>query len=988
MENIFICYSRTEQNFALELKETLEKTGKEAWIDLKHLPASSIWRKEIEEAITGSIAFIYLVSENSLRSDYCQKEFEYAQRLNKRIFPILLPGMTDKDVPESISSRQWLLWSGFGETLSNVDKLITDIETDHKWVKFITNLGVEEFRWREDKDNSRLLHGRKLQEAEQQLTSSGTKDPQPTDLQHQFVSESRKAEQRRQKTITRIVIGVSTIVCLLSIVAIAGGSIAYIQNKAAATAQLQVTEQKNISDTRQLANIANSLSLEQGDTAILSGLLAVEASRRYPELDSDQALRNFLRIAAVPISEMRFEKYILSIDFSPNGKWVAAASTDGKTQVWNGESGQEVIQLLINSSYVKFSPNGKWLVTLTCEDGGKDMFDSYYCRKNAAIIWDTDSWQEVSKMTNGDFVNSVVFSDDSKWVGSGGANNIIAVWEASTGKELPFTIHTNEGDYVSVVDFSPDGKLVVSGSAVGAIVWDIATGHQITQMVHDGEVHFTSFSPDSKWIISGGFSNSVIVWDSDTGEVISRLALDQNSVAHKGFFSPDGKFAAVQSRDTQGKDFTLIWNPQTGQEVLRTSGEVISFSPDSQYIFTGGSLAKVWDVKTGTESSRMVFDGNALAFNSDGTRVAFVTQQGMVYIKEFPPNQEAILMRYENVIHSVIFNPNGNWIAYASQDGKTGVWDIFSKEEVSQVKVDGIVVDVDFSSDGKWIAQGSCEGTEGGKLFCPKPTVRIWDSNTGKEIYNLKLNYVVGAIKFVPDNKRIITSGQHGNIELWDLSTEKILTKFHPTVEYSDDEGYPGSFASFIGTVDVDSMGQFIVAGIYKTVQVWDLESGREIYKLTMDGRITSVVFSPDGKWIASTDNASIRIWNPENGNELLNIPLNPFTGRTLLSFSPDGKWIMGNDENSIRVWEMPTGREISRITTSLINSLDFSPDGKWILSGGNDNAIRMWLWRPEDLIAEACARLPRNLTFAEWKQYIGDEQYKPTCENLPIPTE
>jgi len=47
-----------------------------------------------------------------------------------------------------------------------------------------------------------------------------------------------------------------------------------------------------------------------------------------------------------------------------------------------------------------------------------------------------------------------------------------------------------------------------------------------------------------------------------------------------------------------------------------------------------------------------------------------------------------------------------------------------------------------------------------------------------------------------------------------------------------------------------------------------------------------------------------------------------------------------------------------------------------------------VWLWRPEDLIAEACARLTCNLTREEWRQYIGDEPYRPTCPELPVPQE
>ena len=38
----------------------------------------------------------------------------------------------------------------------------------------------------------------------------------------------------------------------------------------------------------------------------------------------------------------------------------------------------------------------------------------------------------------------------------------------------------------------------------------------------------------------------------------------------------------------------------------------------------------------------------------------------------------------------------------------------------------------------------------------------------------------------------------------------------------------------------------------------------------------------------------------------------------------------------------------------------------------------------PEDLIDLACSRLTRNLAQAEWAQYLGDEPYRKTCENLP----
>ena len=69
----------------------------------------------------------------------------------------------------------------------------------------------------------------------------------------------------------------------------------------------------------------------------------------------------------------------------------------------------------------------------------------------------------------------------------------------------------------------------------------------------------------------------------------------------------------------------------------------------------------------------------------------------------------------------------------------------------------------------------------------------------------------------------------------------------------------------------------------------------------------------------------------------------------------------------------------------SFVTAVAFSPDGRYVVSGSWDGTARVWWWRPEDLIAEACRRLPRNLTPEEWRQYVGPEApYHATCPGKP----
>ena len=205
MSHIFISYSRKDIDFAQKIVDALATNNLDTWIDWKSIPKGEDWEQEIYRGIEEAEAFLFLISPDSVLSQMCNKEIDHAVKNGKRILPIVIRDTDAKTIHPEISKRNWIFCrDGQDEFNKAIEETRTTVHTDYDWLKYHTELQVKALKWKQQEDNtSRLLRGKELQESELQLANAGTaKEPQPTDLQRQYVFTSRRMEDRQRRQIT------------------------------------------------------------------------------------------------------------------------------------------------------------------------------------------------------------------------------------------------------------------------------------------------------------------------------------------------------------------------------------------------------------------------------------------------------------------------------------------------------------------------------------------------------------------------------------------------------------------------------------------------------------------------------------------------------------------------------------------------------------------------------------------------------------------
>jgi WD40 repeat protein len=700
----------------------------------------------------------------------------------------------------------------------------------------------------------------------------------------------------------------------------------------------QAESARRISEARQLA-AQSQLRLNEQVNLEPSVLLAIEALRRYPSFDTERALRQAVarlprQLTSIPPGTQ--SEPITDIAVSPDGSVLVVAAHrdvrvfDGKTfrTLSAMEADGAVFGMAVGSGSDK-----SWI--LATRNPAND----------AIHLVTVPDGRETRRLPEAD-VAGVVMSLDGRYVAI--LDGMLHLYDMQSSRVV--TLPRVQAQALAI---GPDGRRIAVVSNVAtpivkedyrAIVFDSAARKEVFNLKLPGLAQTLAFSADGRWLAIGGDDGLVRVIDVKSWAEATRLNAASPVIAVA--FSPDARLVATGTEDGT----TRVFDSANGLELSRRTVHcaastskcvvrAVAFSSDGRTVLSGGdagSLA-VFEAAGANEVARLTEfpPVTALAFGMDGRRLVVGSGQieaASIRILDAPTwIERARFSPPSPEVRSVAMSENGRFVAVGS-NWFGGPW-IYDLDDVQKAPKGlggpSLMTSLAMSRDGSSVAALASDD------------VQLYERASGQRI---------------------------------ELSNSR----------------YAQSMALTANGMLLAIGGADRAGGV---VRVSELPAGKESWRVEQPSPVKSLTPSADGRWIAAglLDGPYLQIidtFAQRNTWRQLS------AAEQAVSFSLDGAIVaLVLADGTLRTFQTATGEEVERMVPGRkISALHFADNATTLLAASiapsiystSDVVIMRYPLRHDDLIADACNRVTRNLSADEWRALGAEPPQEKTCPNVP----
>ena len=497
----------------------------------------------------------------------------------------------------------------------------------------------------------------------------------------------------------------------------------------------------------------------------------------------------------------------------------------------------------------------------------------------------------------------------------------------------------------------------------GAVAAAAAPAELIIQRGPQLEVDAAVYSPDGRVIASSGESETIRLWDRESGDLIGTLPGHPERVFGLAI-SPDGRLLASSSTDGSVK----LWDYRQGQLLHVFTNHLgnwvrrVAFSPDSRLLAPAAydGTVSLWDVTSGRVVRTLAVKDpiSEVLFTPDGRSLVTASRSDTRPFIQFwnvTNGEPELTINATNSLWEIALSRDGRLLASCGANGVADVWALPGGKLLREFKVkENPVFAIDLSPDGKRVVLG-------GHLI---DTIRAVD--TGALLCELRGHQDdTFQVHFSPDGREVVSASADASLRQWDAASGKVrrIIAPHPpdlpvtSIAFSPDGAWEA------------------VGGVDGVVRVWDARNGGFKYELHgHEGPVHTLSFSLDSAWLCSgSADRTMRVWDMNGGTistvhpyfeRVDEIGTEAFGGTENLVASAGGPWASSGLDHTIKLWLTHFDRpvRILRGHTANVLSVAFARGIDLLASTSVDGTTKLWDSRRAVCLAPLTIAVPAEV--------------------------